>query len=87
MAVPFSIYMNPPYVLVSASIYGSGQQLSVISENVRIGVIEQINASTTLFSVGNTVFYKQEVFNTLLCTKDNSRYDMINETSIFFKEA
>lgn len=87
MAVPFSIYMTPPYVLIFGT-YGavSGQQILPDSSTIAIGTIEKINSSTTNFAVGNTVFYKQNEVFPIICTKDNSRYNIIAETSIFFKE-
>lgn len=88
MAVPFSIYMNPPYVLVFGT-YGaqSNQELIPNSPTIQIAKIEQVNSSTVNFAVGDVVFYKQNEVYPILLTKDNSRYNIISETSIFFKEA
>lgn len=84
MSLPFTIYMNPPNILVFPTY--SKQELTMVAGNVKIGEIIQINPSTTNFIVGDVVFYKQEILNTLFYPKSNTRYDMINENSIFFKE-
>lgn len=87
MAVPFSIYMNPPYVLLFATYsIPSTQDLIPNSSTIGISKIEKINTSTTNFAVGDVVFYKQNEIYPILYTKDGSRYTMIPETAIFFKE-
>lgn len=86
MPLPFTIYMSSPNILVFPT-YATG--LTVIAPDVAIAQVLQVNSSTTDYSVGDTVFYKQEQIFTLLSFDEKgntSRYNMISEDSIFFKQ-
>jgi hypothetical protein len=78
--------MSPPNILVLPT-YAIG--LTVQALNVGIAEVLQVNSSTTNYSVGDTVFYKQDQIFTLVSFDEKgntSRYNMINENSILFKQ-
>ena len=78
--------MSSPNILVFPT-YSVG--LTIQASNVGVGEVMQINSSTTNYSVGNVVFYKQDQVFILVNIDEKgntSRYNMISENSIFFKQ-
>ena len=78
--------MSSPNILVFPT-YATG--LTVQALNVGIAEVLQVNLSTTDYSVGDTVFYRQDQVFTLVSFDEKgntSRYNMISEDSIFFKQ-
>lgn len=85
MSVLFPIYMQPPNVLIQSA--SSGYDLYNLTQFGAWGKIVQINPQTLGYNVDNVVFYKQEDVSSLIYTKDNTAYTIINENNILFREA
>lgn len=85
MSVLFPIYMQPPNVLIQPA--SSGYDLVNLTAFGNWGKIVQVNSQTLSFNVDNVVFYKQEDICSIIYTKDNNTYSVIDEGKILFKEA
>ena len=84
MALPFTIYLNQPSILVQPT--NSFIGLSSADNLGSFGEVVQTNITTISFSVGDIVFYNASdglIFNYL---EDNTTYVVINEDKILFKE-
>jgi len=79
-----SLTMRPPYILVVGSV--SIQELGNVN---RFGVwaeVIEINSSTTGIAVGDIVYYLQDSAPTIVDTKDNTYYYVVDENKVMFIE-
>jgi hypothetical protein len=85
MALNFPIYMQPPNVLIQPA--SSGYDLYNLTQFGNWGKIVQVNSQTLSFNVDNVVFYNQQDISSIIYTKDNTKYGIIDEGKILFREA
>ena len=76
MSVLFPIYMQPPNVLIQPAV--SGCDLYNLTQFGNWGKIVQVNSQTLSFNVDNVVFYNQQDICSIIYTKDNNTYTIID---------
>lgn len=79
-----SLTMRPPYILVISSV--SLQELGNVNKFGIWAEVVQINSSTTGISVGDIVYYLEGDSPTIVDTKDNQLYYIVDESKIMFIE-
>lgn len=84
MSLPFSIYLQPPSLLVQP-IY-SGLNLVSLVRNGTWGQVIQTNPETLPFDVGNVIFYEQEGLPLIRSNDNNQVYNIVNENKVLFIE-
>ena len=81
MATPFSIDLNPPYIMVNP--VNSKYSLTSLSNISIFGNVYQINSKTTSVVVGDTILYN--VFDAAAINDDGGNlFYVIDETKILF---
>ena len=79
-----SLTMRPPFILVISS-----ESLQELGNVNRFGIwaeVIQVNSSTTGIAVGDIVYYLEEGSPTIVDTKDNQYYYIVDESKIMFIE-
>jgi len=84
MALPFSIYLNQPSILVQPT--NSLMGLYSADNLGAFGEVVQTNVTTISFSVGDIVFYNSSDGTAIGYSEDDTTYVVIDEDKILFKE-
>jgi len=84
MALPFTIYLNQPSILVQPT--NSFIGLSSADNLGSFGEVVQTNITTISFSVGDIVFYNISDGTAIGYSGDDTTYIVVNEEKILFKE-
>jgi hypothetical protein len=80
----FDVTMQPPYILIEPG--NSGQNLFSLNNISQFGVVFQVNASTTICSVGDVVYYDTANTSAIQEFGASTSYIAINENKIIFVE-
>jgi len=80
----FTVTMQTPYILVEPSVSGEG--LVTLNNVSQFGTVFQVNAGTTVCSIGDVVYYNIADTSSIQESAGSIIYTAIDESKIIFVE-